>query len=65
MPYIVKRSGKGWKVAKSDDPSVEFSKKPHKTKVQAVKQMRAIILSEHAHKHGVQGGILPFFITII
>ena len=58
MPYYLKKVRNGYKVAKRDDPSKVFSKKAL-TKEQAMKQMHAIILSEHAKTHGIQGGVLP------
>jgi len=49
MPYMIKPVAKGYKVAKKDDPSKVFSKKPL-TRERAVKQMKAIILSELKRK---------------
>lgn len=45
MPYTIKKVSRGFKVAKKDDLSKVFSKKAL-TKEMAIKQMRAIILSE-------------------
>ena len=45
MPYFIKESGKGYKVCKTKDKKKCFSKKPL-TKNKAIKQMRAIYMSE-------------------
>jgi hypothetical protein len=45
MPYFIKKVKNGYKVCKRDDPSICFSKHPL-TREQAIKQERAIILSE-------------------
>ena len=65
MPYSVVKIKGGWRVIKNDDPSFIFHKKPHKTKAQAVKQMHAIILSEHSKKQGkTEGGVVPFLSSL-
>lgn len=49
MPYFIKSVKGGYKVAKKDDPTKVFSKKPL-TKSQAEKQMMAIGISEARKK---------------
>jgi hypothetical protein len=49
MPYVVKAVKGGFKVCKKDEPSKCFSKKPL-TKAKAIKQEKAIILSELRRK---------------
>ena len=58
MPYTILKVKGGYKVAKADDHSRVFSKKPFKTKKQATKQLHAIILSENPEH--AKGGVLPF-----
>ena len=45
MPYIIKKTTQGFKVCKKNNPKICFSNKPL-TKEKAVKQMKAIIISE-------------------
>lgn len=51
MPYIIKLINGGFKVCKKNNQSKCFSNKPL-TKTKALKQMKAIILSEIWRKHG-------------
>ena len=61
MPYQIVKKYNGWYVAKKDDSTKVFSKKPHKTKKQATAQMRAILANE---KPNVKGGFIPFLSTV-
>lgn len=45
MPYIIKKVGTGYKVAKASDPSKTFSKKPL-TRLRAKQQLTALMLSD-------------------
>lgn len=53
MPYLIKKVKDGFKVCKKNDKKKCFSIKPL-TKEQAMKQMRAIIMSEMS-RHGKLG----------
>jgi hypothetical protein len=46
MPYILEHTKKGWFVAKESNPAKHFSKKPFKTKKEAIQQQKAIYASE-------------------
>ena len=51
MPYQILEKSDGYKVCKANDLNKCFSNKPM-TKEQAIKQMRAIIISEHLRGSG-------------